>query len=272
MATQREKAQRFADLHHGERPLLLPNPWDAGSAKLLAEVGFAALATTSAGFAGTLGRLDGAITVEEAITHVATIVAATDLPVNSDFENGFADKPADVADNVARLLDTGLAGFSIEDYAGKERDTIYDIGLAAERVAAAAEIAHGGDVRVVLTGRAENYIHGNPDLADTIRRLQAYQEAGADCVYAPLVTQAGDLRSIVASVDVPVNVLALPGVPPVVELAEIGVARVSIGSGFSGVAWGALAAAAKEFLEQGTYGFWATAGPGSALAHTAFAR
>jgi 2-methylisocitrate lyase-like PEP mutase family enzyme len=184
MTSQSEKAARFLELHRPGNPLLLPNPWDQGSARLLASLGFQALATTSSGFAATLGRLDGAVSRDEALAHAAAVVAATELPVSADLENGFADDPAIVALTVVLAVETGLAGCSLEDFTGNEDEPIYDIGLAVERVAAAAEAAHAGPVRLVLTARAENYLYERPDLADTITRLQAYQAAGADVLYA----------------------------------------------------------------------------------------
>src|SRR3954447_20588869 len=253
-----ELADRFRSLHVPGTPLLMPNPWDAGSAKLLESVGFQALATTSSGFAATLGRLDGSVTREEALAHAATIVAATPLPVSADLENGFADDPEGVEQTVRLAIDAGLAGCSIEDFTGREEDPIYPLELAAERVAAGAEAAHAGPGRLVLTARSENYLHDRRDLADTIARLQAFQEAGADVLYAPGIASADDIRSIVESVDRPVNVLARPGAPTVAELTELGVARVSVGGGFAFVAAGALIAAGRELLEQGTYGFWDT--------------
>src|SRR5215218_2232241 len=180
-----ENDDRFLALHKAARPLLMPNPWDRGSAKLLESLGFEALATTSSGFAATLGRLDGGVTRDEAIAHGAGIVEAVDVPVSADLENCFADEPAGVADTVERAVETGLGGCSVEDFTRRGDDPIYDIALAAERVAAAVEAAHRGGRHFVLTARAENYLHGRPDLADTIARLQAYQEAGADVVYAP---------------------------------------------------------------------------------------
>src|SRR5437764_10962396 len=180
MATQAEKAERFRSLHAGPDLFLMPNPWDVGSAKLLASLGFEALATTSGGFAATLGRLDGSVTRDEALEHAATVVAATALPVSADLENAFADEPAGVAETIRLAIGAGLAGCSVEDFSGDEDAPIYDTRLATERVAAAAEAAHSGPRRLVLTARSENYLHGRPDLADTIARLQAYQEAGAD--------------------------------------------------------------------------------------------
>src|SRR3954468_22653447 len=218
--------ERFRALHDGDTPLLMPNPWDAGSAKLLASLGFEALATTSSGFAATLGRLDGSVTRDDAIEHAAAIVAATELPVSADLENGFADDAAGVTETVRLALGAGLTGCSIEDWSG---DAIYGREEAAERVAAAAEVAHGGDVHLVLTARAENHIHGRDDLADTIARLQSFQEAGADVLYAPGLASIEQIRAGATSVDRPANVLALPGAPPVAELAQAGVGRISIG-------------------------------------------
>src|SRR5215469_16912973 len=222
MISQADKAQRFLALHRPGEPLLMPNPWDLGSARLLASLGFEALATTSSGFAATLGRNDGSVTRDEAMVHAAVIVAATDLPVSADLENAYADDPAGAAETMRLAIEVGLAGASIEDFAGEPGTGIYDIGQAAERVAAAAEAAHGGGVHLVLTGRAENFIRGNPDLADTIERLQAYQEAGADVLYAPGLSTADEIRAVVESVDRPVNVLARAGAPTVSELAELG--------------------------------------------------
>jgi 2-methylisocitrate lyase-like PEP mutase family enzyme len=267
---QAEKAERFLALHRGGRPLLMPNPWDQGSAKLLASLGFEALATTSSGHAATLGRLDGSVTRDEAVAHAASIVQAVGVPVSADLENGFADDPADVAETLRRALDAGLAGCSVEDSTGRPDDPIYDAGLAAERIAAAAEVAHGGPVHLVLTGRAENYLHGRPDLAATIARLQAYQEAGADVLYAPGLTSLDDIRQVVASVDRPVNVLALADAPPVSELAAAGVGRISVGGSFAFAALGAVVAAARELREEGTYGYWERTRAGAKAARSAF--
>jgi 2-methylisocitrate lyase-like PEP mutase family enzyme len=252
MAEHAENARRFLQLHDSETPLLLPNPWDLGSARLLAWLGFKALATTSGGHAASLGRSDGEVSREEAVAHAAAIGAATGLPVNGDFENCFADEPAGVAETVQLALDAGIAGCSVEDWSGSE---IYDIGLAAERVAAAAEIAHGGPVRMVLTARAENQTRRSGDLNDTIARLQAYQEAGADVLYAPALHSLEEIRVLRSSVDRPINVLAVAGLPPVPELAAAGVSRISVGSAFAFAAYGALLEAATELREAGTYGF-----------------
>src|SRR5215475_8468333 len=271
MATQIQQAERFLALHGGPDPLLLPNAWDLGSAKLFASLGFTALATTSSGFAATLGRLDGKVTRDEALAHAAAIVRATDLPVSADLENGYADSPADVAETMVLAAGAGLAGCSVEDFTGRKDDPIYPVPLAADRIAAAAEITASGPIRLVLTARAENYLHGRPDLADTIARLQAYQEAGADVLYAPGLTDLADIRQVVTSVDRPVNVLALPGGPAISELAEAGVRRVSVGSAFAFAALGALVEAATELREQGTYGFGALTAVGRAAVREAFA-
>lgn len=260
MTTQKDRAERFLQLHRGSGPLLLPNPWDAGSAKLLAALGFQALATTSGGFAATLGRRDGNVTRDEALGHSAAIVAATDLPVSADLENGFEDSPDGVALTVRGALAAGLAGCSIEDWSGQE---IYPAEVARDRVAAAAETAHSGDVHLVLTARCENYLHGRQDLADTVARLQSYQGAGADVLYAPGLASLDDIRTVVSSVDRPVNVLAMAAAPPIAALAEAGVARVSIGSSFAWVAAGAVVDAAREFMDSGTYGFLELAAKGS---------
>ena len=271
MPDHADKAARFLALHRRGQPLLLPNPWDPGSARLLASLGFQALATTSSGHAATLGRLDGSVTRGEALAHAASIVRATDLPVSADLENAFADEPAGVAETLRLALDAGLAGCSVEDFTGRQDAPIYDAGPAAERVAAAAAVAHGGPVHLVLTARAENYLHGRPDLADTIGRLQAYQAAGADVLYAPGLRRLEDIRELVASVDRPVNVLAQPGVPAVAELAAAGVSRVSVGGAFAFAALGAVIQAARELREDGTYGFWELARTGVEGARAAFA-
>jgi 2-methylisocitrate lyase-like PEP mutase family enzyme len=270
MTDQAEKARRFLELHHGDGPLLMPNPWDRGSARLLAALGFQALATTSSGHAASLGRLDGSVTRDEAMDHAAAIVDATDLPVSADLENAFGDEPAQVAETLRRALGAGLAGCSVEDHSGREDAPIYDAALAAERVAAAAAVAHAGPVHLVLTARSENYLHGRPDLSDTIARLQAFQEAGADVLYAPGLRSLEDIRQVVASVDRPVNVLALPGAPSVAELAGVGVGRISVGGAFAFVAFGAMVEAARELSEQGTYSYGARARGGIEAVRSAF--
>ena len=268
--TQAEKAELFRALHQGPELLLLPNPWDAGSAKLLAWLGFAALATTSGGFAATLGRLDGSVTRDEALAHAAELAAATSLPVSADLENAFADEPEGVAETIRMAVEAGLAGCSVEDFTGQPDSPIYDIALATDRIAAAAAAAKAGLVQLVITARAENYLHGRLDLADTIARLQAYQEAGADVLYAPGLTSLDDIRRVVSAVDRPVNVLALPGGPAVPELAEAGVRRVSVGSAFAFAALGALVEAGRELREQGSYGFLELATSGRSAVRAAF--
>ncbi|MEP6649855.1 MAG: isocitrate lyase/phosphoenolpyruvate mutase family protein [Lapillicoccus sp.] len=267
-----DRAAAFLALHVPRSPLLLPNPWDAGSARLLAGMGFQALATTSAGFAGTHGRTDGNVTRDEALAHAASIVGAVEVPVSADLENGFADDPAGVAETMRLAIETGLAGCSVEDWDPTNQE-LYAVGAAAQRVAAAAEAAHVGDRRIVLTARADGHIHGRrdpEDLDETIRRLQAYQEAGADVLYAPGVDSVEGVRRIVDAVSRPVNVLALADTPPVVRLAELGVARVSTGSGLFWAAMGGLVSAAAELRDHGTYAFWSGAAPGRVAAANAF--
>jgi 2-methylisocitrate lyase-like PEP mutase family enzyme len=270
MPTQEEKVERFLALHGGPLPLLMPNAWDQGSARILASLGFGALATTSGGFAATLGRLDGHVTREEALDHAAALVGATDLPVSADLENGFGDDPADVAETVELARQAGLAGCSIEDFTGDVDTPIYDAAFAAERVAAAAEAAHRGPTPLVLTARAENHIHHRDDLDDTIDRLQRYQVAGADVLFAPGVFTADAVGRIVAAVDRPVSVLALAGTPPVQELGALGVRRVSVGSSFAFAAFAALVDAATELRDQGTYQYWERARGSAAVARAAF--
>ena len=265
------QAERFRALHDGPDPLLLPNAWDAGSARLLVWLGFKAVATTSGGFAASLGRLDGTALDDEALANATVIVkAAGEVPVSADLENGFGDEPSVVRRTLLNALSVGLVGCSIEDYTGRPDDPIYDVKLAAERVAAAVSVAHRGPVRLVLTARAENHLHGRADLDDTIARLQAYQEAGADVLYAPGLTDLADIRSVVTSVDRPVNVLALPSGPTVAELAEAGVRRISVGGAFALAAYGTLIEAGRELLDHGTYGFWERAKAGRVAVQEAF--
>ena len=265
-----DRTARFLALHARESPLLLANAWDVGSAKLLASLGFQALATTSGGYAATLGRLDYSVSREEAVAHAAALVEASDLPVSADFENGFAEDADGVAQTVRLALDIGLAGCSVEDWGGGE-GRLYSVDEAAERVAAAAEAAHTGPVQLVLTARAENYLRDKPDLGDTIARLQVYQEAGADVLYAPALDRPQDIRELIASVDLPVNVLARPGVPAVAELAAIGVKRISVGGAFAYAALGAAVSAARELLSEGTYDYWEMTAAGAKAVRAAFA-
>jgi len=242
-----DRQARFKALHAAKELFVMPNPWDAGSARLLAAAGFQALATTSAGFAWSLGKLDGHVTRDELVAHVRSLVAATDLPLNVDSERCFPDDSGGVAETVRMLADAGAAGFSIEDY-DPVTERITDIGRAAERVAEAAEAAQG----MVLTGRAENHIRGVDDLDDTIARLLAYRDAGGDAVYAPGLRDLGQIVEVVKAVGVPVNVLALPGGPAIQELASVGVRRVSVGSLLASSAYGALVAGANELRSDGT--------------------
>ena len=267
--TGTDMTARFRALHVPGQPFLMPNPWDEGSAKALATLGFAALATTSSGFAATAGLVDGAVGAEAALEHAAAVSLCVDIPVSADLEDGWGDEPEIVASTVTEAIDGGLAGCSIEDYSAGADPEIHDIGLATERIEAAADAARSGR-GLVLTARAENFIRGNPDLGDTIERLQAYQEAGAEVLYAPGLVDIADIRSVVSSVDRPVNVLLMPGIAPIEELAEAGVARISVGGTFSAVAFGALARAARELKEQGTYGFFELAREGRELTTKAF--
>jgi 2-methylisocitrate lyase-like PEP mutase family enzyme len=229
----------------------MPNPWDVGSARLLASCGFEALATTSAGFAWSIGRLDQSVSREELIAHVARLASSTSLPLNVDSERCYPDDPGGVAQTVALLADAGAAGFSIEDY-DPAADSIDDIEAAAERVAIAAEAAHRLPDPMVLTGRAENHIRGVVDLEDTIARLIAYRDAGADVLYAPGLSDVEQIEAVVKAVAAPVNVLALPNGPTVAELASVGVRRVSTGSALARFAYGALIEGARELLAEGT--------------------
>jgi 2-methylisocitrate lyase-like PEP mutase family enzyme len=242
---------RFHELHARDDVFVMPNPWDVGSAKLLESLGFEALATTSSGLAWSLGKLDQTVTRDELLTHVRTLTAATSVPLNVDSERCYPDDPGGVAQTVAMLAEGGAAGCSIEDYEPK-RDAIEEVGLAVERVADAARAAHDLDPPLVLTARCESHLHGIADLDDTIGRLIAYRDAGADVVYAPGLTDLEQISTLVGAVGVPVNVLALPAAPSVGELASVGVRRVSIGGSLARAAYGALVAGAEELLTSGT--------------------
>ncbi len=265
----RDLAAHFRELHTPGSPLLMPNPWNAGAARILQHLGFRALATTSSGCASAMGRLDGAVAKDETLTQAAEIVAATDVPVSADLVNGFAGDPGGVAETVRDAVAVGLAGCSIEDFTGDEGAPIYDRGLAVERVSAAVAAAHDGGRQFVLTARAENLLHGVPDLADTIARLQAFQEAGADVLFAPGLTAAADIAALVSSVDRPVNVLLTPDGPAVAELAALGVSRISVGGTFAYAAFGALVEAAQQLLS-GEPAFWERARRGREVARAAF--
>jgi 2-methylisocitrate lyase-like PEP mutase family enzyme len=246
-----DRRARFRALHARDQLFVMPNPWDVGSAKLLASCGFEALATTSAGFAWSLGKLDQRVTREELVAHVSALAAATPLPLNVDSERCYPADPGGVRETVALLAEAGAAGFSIEDYDPATR-RVDDVGLAAERVAVAAEAAHGLAEPMVLTGRAENHIRGVDDVDDTIARLIAYRDAGADVVYAPGLTDLEQIAAVVEAVGVPVNVLALPSAPPIPRLASVGVRRISTGSLLARSAYGALMTGGQELLAEGT--------------------
>ncbi|HLH67007.1 MAG TPA: isocitrate lyase/phosphoenolpyruvate mutase family protein [Solirubrobacteraceae bacterium] len=265
-------AARFARLHRPGRPLLMPNAWDAGSARLLESMGFAAVATTSSGFAATLGRLDGSVSREEALEHAGAIVRAVHVPVSADLESCFASDAEGVAQTARGAVAAGLAGFSIEDHTGDPRDPIYPLEVAAGRVAAAVAVAHDAPVPLVVTARAENHLHGREDLDDTIARLRAYRRAGADVLYAPGPTDPRQIAAIVAAVDAPVNVLVRAGSPTVAELAKLGVARISVGGGFAFAALAAAERAARELRDHGTQSWTEAASAGSRAARAAFAR
>lgn len=255
MKTQAEKAEAFRALHARPRAFIIPNPYDVGTARMLAKLGFEALATTSAGFAFTAGLLDNQVGREKMLAHVAQIAAATDLPVSADLENGFGDDPKTVAETIGLAAAIGIVGGSIEDSIDRPGEKVYDVGLATDRIRAAVEAKRALPFPFTLTARAENFLVGIPDLADTIRRLQAYQEAGADVLYAPCITTREEITTVVKSVDRPVNFLM--GTQPqrftLDELSGMGVRRVSVGSALSAAALGAFLRAAREMRTTGTF-------------------
>lgn len=257
MTTQAERGKSFRALHERNGAFIIPNPWDVGTARLLAGLGFEALATTSAGYAFSVGQRDNTIGRDRMMAHVAGIVAATDLPVSADLENGFGDDPETVAETLRLAAATGLVGGSIEDMSARPEAPIYELRRAAERVRAAAEVARSLPFPFTLTARAENFLVGRRDLKDTIERLQAYQEAGADVLYAPGLASRDDIAAVVRAVDRPVNVvMGLQGVElSLGELAAIGVRRVSVGSALSRAALGAFLRAAREMRQHGTFTF-----------------
>jgi 2-methylisocitrate lyase-like PEP mutase family enzyme len=257
MITQSEKGRLFRALHERDEAFILPNPWDVGTARILAQLGFDALASTSAGFAFSLGQLDNTVGRDAMMAHCSAIVAAVELPVSGDLENGFGDAPEVMAETIRRAAAAGLVGGSIEDASGRPDQPIFEKALAAERIKAAAEAAHALPFAFTLTARAENYLHGKPDLHDTVRRLQAYQEAGADVLYAPGLTTKEEIATLVSSVDRPVNVLmGLQGMQlSLAGLSELGVRRVSVGSALARTALGAFLRAARVMRTQGTFAF-----------------
>lgn len=242
----------FRDLHNRAGAFIIPNPWDAGSAKILAAMGFEALATTSAGFAFSLARKDGGVTSAEMLAHCRDLVAATPLPVSADLEKGFGDTPESAADTIRQAASTGLAGASLEDFSGDPSQPIFDFGLAVARIAAASEAARGLGRDFVLTARSENFLRGNPDLDDTIKRLQAFEAAGADVLYAPALRNLDQIRAVCSAVSKPVNVLVNAG-STLADLEAAGAKRLSLGSGLACLAYGSVIQAAKEMRENGTF-------------------
>jgi 2-methylisocitrate lyase-like PEP mutase family enzyme len=257
MRTLAEKAAAFRALHERPGAFVIPNPWDAGTARLLAALGFEALATTSLGLANTLGREDGvgAVSRVEVLANCRAIAGATDLPVNADLENGYADEPEAAAEMIRLAAEAGVVGGSIEDATGDPRDPIYDFDLAVERVHAATAVAHALPVPFMLTARAENFLHGRRDLDDTLRRLQAFEAAGADVLYAPGLRDLGSIRAVTAAVVKPVNVVMSAADPSltVAQLAEAGVKRISVGGALSRLALAAFLKGAREMKEQGSF-------------------
>ena len=264
-ASQAEKGERFRALHARPGAFVIPNPWDAGTARLLTALGFEALTTTSAGLALTLGRRDGAgeVSRDEALANARAIAAATDLPVAADLENGYGDAPEAAAETIRLAGGAGLVGGSIEDSTGDPARPLYDLGHAVERVAAAAEAARALPFPFVLVGRAEGFLHGRPDLDDAIRRLQAFERAGADALFAPGLTTADQIRAVCAAVGRPVNVMvAMKGTRfSVAELAELGVRRISVGAALCRAGLGAFLSAAREIRERGTFDLVSAAVP-----------
>jgi len=255
MPTQAEKGKTFRALHQRDRAFIIPNPWDAGTARLLAHLGFEALATTSMGYAFSIGQRDGTLSREQTLANAAVLARATDLPVSADLEKGFGDAPEDAAETIRLAAAAGVVGGSIEDATGRPDNPIYEPKHAAERVRTAVEVARSLPFTFTLTARAENYLHGRPDLKDTIARLQAYQEAGADVLYAPGLATKDDITTVVRSVDRPVNVvMGLRGVQiGLAELSAMGVKRISVGSSLCRAALGAFLRAGREMREHGTF-------------------
>ena len=248
-----EQTRRFHALHSAGC-FVMPNPWDVGSARALEQMGFSALATTSAGLAWTLGRADNGVTLDEVLEHLRTVAAAVSVPVNADFEGGYAVEPADVARNVGLATGTGVAGLSIEDSSGDADEPLFDFELSVARIAAARAAIDESGTGVLLTGRSEGFVVGAPDIDETIRRLRAYVEAGADCVYAPRIESLEHVSAIVAAVaPTPVNLLINSPFTTVAEAAELGVRRISVGGTLARAAWGGMLSAAQEIAEKGTF-------------------
>jgi 2-methylisocitrate lyase-like PEP mutase family enzyme len=257
MKTQSEKSEAFVKLHQNNECFVIPNPWDKGSAVLLESMGFQALATTGAGYAFSLAKPDLATTAQDMLGYFQDICSVTDVPVSADMQQGFGDSPEQAAQTIIAAAKTGLVGGSLEDARGNTLADIYDIGLAKARIVAAAEAAKSLDFKFMLTARAENYLYGNPNIHDTIKRLQAYQEAGADVLYAPGLQTMDDIKAVLSSIDRPMNLLM--GFPSssltVAEVAALGVRRVSVGGALARAAFGALKRAGMEMLEHGTFNY-----------------
>jgi 2-methylisocitrate lyase-like PEP mutase family enzyme len=257
--------QRFRALHESGL-FVMPNPWDVGSAKVLAQLGFPALATTSSGFAWSTGRRDNHVTLEDALAHFETMAAAVDVPVNADFEGGFAIEPEGVAANIARAVTTGVAGVSVEDSTGDPAHPLFDFALAVDRIRAARRAIDASGTSVLLTGRSEGFIVGRPDLTETIRRLTAYAEAGAECLYAPGIRTRDEIAAVVSAVaPKPVNVLVNGDFATAADLAALGVRRISVGGALARTAWTGFLHAAREIAEGGTFRALSNAVSGSDL-------
>jgi 2-methylisocitrate lyase-like PEP mutase family enzyme len=253
MTPSTDRQDAFRRLHQSGC-FVMPNPWDLGSARLLAQLGFPALATTSAGFAWSTGRRDNGVPLEDVLGHLRSIAGGVALPINADFEGGFAIEPAEVGANVVLATGTGVAGLSIEDSTGDASHPLFELDLAVERIRAARAAIDASGTGVLLTGRSEGFIVGRPDLAETIRRLTAYAEAGADCLYAPGLRTRADIAAVVGAVaPKPVNVLVGSDFATVAELAALGVRRISVGGALARAAWGGFLAAATEIAERGTF-------------------
>jgi 2-methylisocitrate lyase-like PEP mutase family enzyme len=261
MTPASDRVRAFHQLHRSGC-FVIPNPWDIGSARVLAQLGFPALATTSSGFAWSLGRSDNRVFLDEALAHMQSLAESVDIPVSADFEGGFAQQPQGVADNVARAVRTGVAGLSVEDSTGDATDPLFDFALAVDRIRAARQAIDDSDSDVLLTARSEGFIVGRPDLRETIRRLTAYAEAGADCLYAPGLRNMPDIVAVVKAVaPKPVNVLVGGDFATVSQLADVGVRRISVGGALARAAWTGFLQAAQEIAEHGTFAGLARAVP-----------
>jgi len=256
-----DRIRAFRALHQSGC-FVIPNPWDVGSARILAQLGFSALATTSSGFAWTLGRADNHVTLDEVLAHLRAMTASVDIPFNADFEGGFAVDPADVAVNVTAATATGIAGLSIEDSTGDDANPLFELGLAVERVRAARQAIDASGTGVLLTGRSEGFVAGRPDLKETIRRLTAYAEAGAECLFAPGLRTMEEIRAVVSAVAPrPVNVLVGSGFTTMAELEQAGVRRISVGGALARTAWGVFYEAATEIRDKGVFSRMASGVP-----------